>query len=83
MPKTVRNQFEKALTYENIMLAHIKGQKGKKGRANVIKFNLKKEEYIQWLSEQLKTKEYKHRWLYYILCNRTKVKKNTSFFIQR
>ena len=30
MPKTVRNKFQKALTYENLMEAHKKSQKGKK-----------------------------------------------------
>ena len=60
MPKTVRNKFQKALTYENLMEAHKKSQKGKKGRENVIKFNLKQEEYVDWLYEQIKTKKYKH-----------------------
>lgn len=60
MPKTVRNQFNKFLTYEKLMEAHIRCEKGKKNRPNVIKFNLKKEEYIQWLYEQLKTKKYQH-----------------------
>ena len=60
MPKTVRNKFQKALTYENLMEAHKKSQKGKKTRENVIKFNLKQEEYVDWLYEQIKTKKYKH-----------------------
>ncbi|MGN1300959.1 MAG: hypothetical protein ACI4U9_00240 [Clostridia bacterium] len=60
MPKTVRNKFNEKLNYENLMKAHLKGQKGKKGRANVIKFNFKQEEYINWIYEQLKTKQYKH-----------------------
>ena len=60
MPKTLRNQFEKALTYDNLMKAHKKCQSCKTNRANVIKFNLKKEEYIAWLYEQIKTKKYKH-----------------------
>ena len=60
MPKTVKNQFEKNLTYEKLMKAHEKCQKGKKNRVNVIKFNLKKEEYIEWLYEQIKSKKYQH-----------------------
>lgn len=60
MPKTVRNKFNETLTYENLMNAHLKSQKGKKSKTNVIKFNLKQEEYISWLYEQLKTKQYKH-----------------------
>ena len=60
MPKTIKNQFDTYLTYDKLMEAHMKCQKGKKNRANVIKFNLKKEEYIQWLYEQIKTKRYQH-----------------------
>ena len=60
MSKTIKNQFEKYLTYEKLMEAHEKCQKGKKNRLNIIKFNLKKEEYIQWLYEQIKTNKYIH-----------------------
>ena len=60
MPKTLRNAFEKALTYENLMKAHLKCQRGKTARANVIKFNLKKEEYISWLYDSIKSKSYEH-----------------------
>lgn len=60
MPKTIKKQYDKFLTYDNLMNAHIKCQKGKRLRPNVIKFNLKKEEYINWLYKQLKTKKYKH-----------------------
>lgn len=60
MPKTIRNKFEKSLTYDNMMKAHLKSQKGKRNRTNVIKFNLKQEEYIEWLYEQIKNKKYAH-----------------------
>lgn len=60
MPKTVRNVYYKYLTYESLMKAHEESQKGKKTRKNVIKFNLKKEEYIMWLYERLYTKTYRH-----------------------
>lgn len=60
MPKTVRNQFDKNLTYEKLMQAHIKSRKGKNYRKEIIEFNLKQEEYIMWLLEQLKTQKYKH-----------------------
>ena len=60
MPKTVRNVFDKALTYNNLMKAHEKTQVCKTTKSNVIEFNLKKEEYISWLLEQIKTKKYKH-----------------------
>ena len=60
MTKTIRNKFEKALTYENLMKAHLKSQLGKTQKQNVIKFNLKKEEYVDWLYEQIKNGKYKH-----------------------
>lgn len=60
MPKTFRNKFYEALTYEKLMDAHRKSQKGKTTRANVIRFNLKKEEYICWLLDELKSKRYNH-----------------------
>ncbi len=60
MPRTIRNQFDKYLTYEKLMEAHIKSRKGKGYRKEIILFNLKQEEYIMWLLEQLKNKTYKH-----------------------
>ena len=60
MPKTIRNSFDKYLSYEKLMEAHIKSRKGKGYRKEIILFNLKQEEYIMWLYEQLKTGKYKH-----------------------
>lgn len=60
MPKTVRNKFYKYLTYDKLMEAHNKSKKGKGYRKEIILFNLKQEEYIMWLHEQLKNKTYKH-----------------------
>ena len=60
MPKTIRNQYDKMLTYENLMKAHIDSRKGKGLRKEIILFNLKQEEYIMWLHEQLKNGKYKH-----------------------
>lgn len=60
MSKTIRNEFDKALTYENLMKAHLQSRKGKGYRKDIILFNLKQEEYIMWLYEQLQTGEYKH-----------------------
>lgn len=60
MPKTIRNQFDTYLTYEKLMEAHYKSRKGKGYRKELILFNLKQEDYIMWLYEQLKTKQYKH-----------------------
>lgn len=60
MPKTIRNEFDKKLTYDNLMQAHKLSRKGKGYRDEVILFNLKQEEYILWLYEQLKNMTYKH-----------------------
>ena len=58
MAKTIRNQFDKHLTYENLMKAHRLSRKGKTLKKEVILFDLKKEEYIEWLLEQLKKGQY-------------------------
>ena len=60
MPKTIRNQFDKHLTYEKLLEAHFKSRKCKNRRKETILFNLKQEEYIMWLYEQLKNGTYKH-----------------------
>lgn len=60
MPRTIRNQFDKKLTFDNLMKAHILSKKGKNLRQEIILFNLKQEEYIMWLLEQLKIGKYKH-----------------------
>ena len=60
MPRTIRNEFDKKLTYQNLMKAHILSRKGKGYRNEIILFNLKQEEYIYWLYEQLKNGTYKH-----------------------
>ena len=60
MPKTIRNQYYKKLSYEKLMEAHNKSKKGKGYRKEIIEFNLKQEECIMWLYEQLKNKTYKH-----------------------
>ena len=60
MPKTIRNSFYKHLTFEKLMEAHIKSRKGKGYRKEIIEFNLKQEEYIMWLYEQLSEGKYKH-----------------------
>ena len=60
MAKTLRNEYDKNLTYENLMRAHIQSRKGKGYRKEIILFNLKQEEYIMWLKEQLETGKYKH-----------------------
>lgn len=60
MPKTIRNKYDKKLTYESLMKAHKESRKGKNIRKEIILFNLKQEEYIMWLYEKLKKGTYKH-----------------------
>lgn len=56
----IRNQFNKQLTCEKLLEAHRQSQKGKTTKKEVILFNLKREEYINWLYGQLKNGTYKH-----------------------
>lgn len=60
MPKTIRNEFDKKLSYENLLKAHKLSKKGKGYREEVILFNLKQEEYAMWLYEKLNNMTYKH-----------------------
>ena len=60
MPKTIRNKYYQYLSYEKLMDAHNKAKKGKGYRKEIIEFNLKQEEYIMWLYEELKNKTYQH-----------------------
>ena len=60
MPKTLRNKYYENLTFEKLMEAHKKARRGKGLRDEIIKFNLKQEEYIYYLLEVLKNKTYKH-----------------------
>jgi len=76
MPKTIRNKFDKELTYDNLMQAHKLSRKGKGYRDEVILFNLKQEEYIMWIYEKLKNMTYKHRRLYNLLYIRAQSKEN-------
>lgn len=60
MPKTLKNEFDKYLTYEKLMEAHKKSSLNKKCRKDIIMFNLKKEAYIKYIYEQLKNQTYIH-----------------------
>ena len=48
MPKTIRNLYDKKLTYDNLIKAHYKSRTGKGYRKEIILFNLKQEEYINY-----------------------------------
>ena len=43
MPKTLRNEYDKHLTYDNLMRAHIESRKNKRYKKDVILFELKQE----------------------------------------
>lgn len=76
MPRTIRNKFDKYLTYEKLEEAHNLCQRGKTTKKEVILFNLKKEEYLQWLYEELKNETYQHgkyRYFYVTIPTRRKV----------
>ena len=60
MPRTIRNEFDKKLSYDNLLKAHYLSKKGKGYRKEIILFNLKQEEYILWLYKELKNGTYKH-----------------------
>ena len=60
MARTIRNEFDKKLSYESLMRAHKLSRKGKGYRKEIILFNLKQEEYIMWLLDKLKNGTYKH-----------------------
>ena len=60
MAKWIKNEFDKYLTYNNLMKAHLESRKCKSTRKEIIEFNLKQEEYIMYLYEKLKNGTYKH-----------------------
>ena len=60
MPKTIRNKYYRNLCFEKLMEAHKKARRGKGLRDEVILFNLKQEEYIFYLLDDLEKKTYKH-----------------------
>ena len=60
MAKTIRNEFDRKLTYNNLMEAHNLSKKGKGYRDEIILFKLKQEEYIKYLYNELKNGTYMH-----------------------
>ncbi len=60
MPKTVRNKFDEALTYESLVKAHKESMKNKSSRRNIIYFKMRQEEYLLWLYRHLKDQTYSH-----------------------
>lgn len=59
MPKTIRNIYDKKVSFENLLIAHKKARMGKREKKSVILFELKLEEYLLELEKQLKNCTYK------------------------
>lgn len=59
MPKTIRNQFDKKLTFEKLLNAHNRAKKNKTERKEVLLFELDLETNITNLLSSIKNKNYK------------------------
>lgn len=60
MPKTIRNVYDSAISFENLLKAHKKARRGKREKKQVILFELKLEEELLDLEKKLKNGTYKH-----------------------
>lgn len=60
MPKTIKNVYDSAVSFKNLLLAHKKARRGKREKRNVIIFELKMEQELLELYKQLKNCTYKH-----------------------
>ena len=60
MPKTIRNVYEIAVSFEELLKAHKKTRCGKREKKKMILFELKLEEELLELEKQLKSGTYKH-----------------------
>lgn len=58
MPRTLRNQFNEKLTFENFLKAHERAKQGKMNRQEVLQFELHLESNIINLIESIKNKTY-------------------------
>lgn len=60
MPKTIRNVYDSAVSFENLLKAHKKARRGKREKKQVILFELKLEEELLSLEKELRNGTYKH-----------------------
>lgn len=58
MPKTVKNVYDKAVSFEKLLIAHKKARKGKREKKEVIKFELNLENEILRLERELRNGRY-------------------------
>lgn len=59
MPKTIRNIYDKSVSFEKLLMAHKKARRGKREKKDVIIFELKLEEELLQLEKQLRECTYK------------------------
>ncbi len=59
MPKTIRNVYDEAVSFDKILMAHKKARRGKREKKEVIIFKLNLESEILRLEEELKHGRYK------------------------
>ncbi len=52
MARTLRNKYDKYLTYDKLMQAHLLCRKNKTLKKDIIKFELKQEDYIRYIYEK-------------------------------
>jgi retron-type reverse transcriptase len=60
MPKTIKNVYDEAVTFEKLLQAHKKARRGKREKKNVILVELKLEQELLRLEQELKTGTYHH-----------------------
>lgn len=60
MPKTIRNVYDKEVSFEKLLEAHRKARRGKREKRNVILLELVLEEQLLQLEKDLKNCTYKH-----------------------
>ena len=61
MPKTIRNVYDSAVSFENLLIAHRKARRGKREKKKVILFEILLEQELLQLEQELKKCNYKHK----------------------
>lgn len=59
MPKTIKNVYDKAVSFDKILLAHKKARRGKREKKEVVLFELNLESEILRIEKELKYGKYK------------------------
>ncbi len=59
MPKTIRNVYEQAISFEKLVMAHKKARRGKREKKEVILFELNLESEILKIEKDLREGKYK------------------------